>query len=165
MRMGSGVDVHAFAEGAGPLILGGVTVPDAPGLAGHSDADVVAHAVADALLGATGRGDLGTRFGVADPTVTDATSMDLLAEVVEETAAEGWSVVNVDCTVLAERPWLSPFRKQMVANLSEVLGCGAVSVKFTTTDGLGFLGRGEGVACWAVCLLGRGGWGSRGADE
>lgn len=165
MRMGSGVDVHAFAEGAGPLVLGGVTVPDAPGLAGHSDADVVAHAVTDALLGATGRGDLGTRFGVGDPAVTDATSMDLLAEVVGEVAEEGWVVVNLDCTVLTERPWLSPFRKRMVANLSEVLGCGAVSVKFTTTDGLGFLGRGEGVACWAVCLLERAGWGPGGAEE
>lgn len=153
MRIGSGLDVHAFAGDAGPLVLAGVTIPEATGLAGDSDADVVAHAVMDALLGATGRGDLGSRLGVGDPALAGATSMRLLADLVAEAAADGLVVVNVDCTVVAQRPRLAPHRSAMIAGLTDVLDGAAVSVKFTTTDGLGSLGRGEGVACWAVCLL------------
>lgn len=153
MRVGSGLDVHAFAADAGPLVLAGVTIPDATGLAGDSDADVVAHAVMDALLGATGRGDLGSRLGVGDPALAGASSMTLLADLVAEMTADGLVVANVDCTVVAQQPRLAPHRSAMVAHLTDVLDGAAVSVKLTTTDGLGSLGRGEGVACWVVCLL------------
>lgn len=154
MRVGNGIDVHAFGEDAGPLVLAGVTIPDGPGLVGHSDADVVAHAVADALLGAAALGDLGSRFGTDDPALAGADSMTLLGDVLEAVGPyrELW---NVDVTVVAERPRLAPYRDAMRANLAAALGLheGAVSVKFTTTDGLGAVGRGEGIACWAVVCL------------
>lgn len=154
LRVGSGVDVHAFASDVDrPLVLGGVAVPDGPGLAGHSDADVVAHAVADALLGAAGLGDLGERFGTDDPDLAGAGSMGLLAQVVADVADAGWTVGNVDCTVVAQRPRLAQHLPAIRANLAGRLGAAAVSVKATSTDGLGALGRGEGIACWAVCLL------------
>jgi 2-C-methyl-D-erythritol 2,4-cyclodiphosphate synthase len=155
MRIGQGIDVHAFAQGAGPLVLGGVVVDDTLGLAGHSDADVLAHAVADALLGALALGDLGSRFGVDDPAVAGADSMGLLATVVADVAAAGWAVGNVDATLLAQAPRLAPHRPAMRTNLARVLDVdeAAVSVKATTTDHLGFLGRTEGVACSAVVLL------------
>ncbi|MBW3562388.1 MAG: 2-C-methyl-D-erythritol 2,4-cyclodiphosphate synthase [Actinobacteria bacterium] len=153
-RIGSGLDVHAFSDDPErPLILGGVTIPDGPGLAGHSDADVVAHAVADALLGAAGLGDLGSRFGVDDPATAGADSMGLLSRVVADVLGAGWSPVNADCTVVAQRPRLADHLDAMRTNLRDVLGAGVVSVKATSTDGLGAVGRGEGIACWAVCLL------------
>ena len=152
--IGQGIDVHAFSDDPRRRrVLAGVEVAGARGLAGHSDADVVAHAVADALLGAAGLGDLGARFGVDDPEVADADSMGLLAEVVTDLGARGLSVRNVDATVVAEGPRLAPHRDAMRANLADVLATDRVSVKFTTTDRLGFLGREEGIACLAVCLL------------
>lgn len=156
LRVGNGLDVHGFsAEPGRPLVLGGVTVPDADGLDGHSDADVVAHAVADALLGAAGLGDLGARFGTDAPELAGAGSMDLLADVVADVTDAGWSVANLDCTVVAQRPRLAEHLPAMRANLAVRLGVDAVSVKATSTDGLGAVGRGEGIACWSVCLLER----------
>ena len=137
------------------MTLAGVTVAcDAP-LEGHSDADVVAHAVIDALLGAAGLGDIGSRFGVDDPALAGADSMALLDVVVSEVAAAGWRTGNVDVTVVATRPRVAAHRDAMRDRLAEVLGvdASAVSVKATTTDGLGSIGRGEGVAAWAVALL------------
>lgn len=156
VRVGSGLDVHSFGDDPGrPLVLGGVPVPGAPGLAGHSDADVVAHAVADALLGAVAAGDLGSRFGVDDPATAGADSLALLRSVVAGMRGDGWGVANVDCTVVARRPRLAGHRDAMRARLADALGVevAAVSVKFTTTDGLGSLGRGEGIACWASVLV------------
>jgi 2-C-methyl-D-erythritol 2,4-cyclodiphosphate synthase len=156
VRIGSGLDVHPFGDDpARPLVLGGVVVPGEPGLAGHSDADVVAHAVADALLGAVAAGDLGGRFGVDDPATSGADSLGLLRTVVADLAADGFRVGNVDCTVVAQRPRLAGHRDAMRSRLAAALGVGvaAVSVKFTTTDGLGTLGRAEGIACWASVLV------------
>jgi 2-C-methyl-D-erythritol 2,4-cyclodiphosphate synthase len=156
MRIGSGLDVHPFSEDPDRrLVLAGVEVPG-PGLAGHSDADVVAHAVADALLGALAAGDLGTRFGVDEPETARADSLHLLAMVVEDMHAAGFVLANLDCTVVAQRPRLGGHREPMRDHLARTLGVAptAVSVKFTTTDHLGSLGRGEGIACWATVLLG-----------
>lgn len=158
MRVGNGIDVHPFVDGGvsdRPLVLAGVTIPDAPGLRGHSDADVVAHAVADALLGAAALGDLGARFGVDRPEVADADSLELLADVVAEVTARGHEVGNLDVTVLAQRPRLAAHREPMRANLAAALGVeiDRVSVKATTTDRLGTIGRGEGIATWATVLL------------
>ena len=158
VRIGSGLDVHPFGEDADrPLVLGGVVVPGAPGLAGHSDADVVAHAVTDALLGALAGGDLGSRFGVDDPQTAGADSIGLLRTVVGELQAEGWQVGNVDCTVVAQRPRLAGHREAMRGRLATALDVAEdrVSVKFTTTDRLGSVGRGEGIACWASVLVTR----------
>lgn len=159
LRVGSGLDVHPFApDGTGrPLVLGGVTVADEGGLEGHSDADVVAHAVADALLGAVAAGDLGSRFGVDEPATDGADSIGLLTAVVRDLADAGWRPSNLDVTVVAQRPRLGPFRDGMRANLARAaaLDHGAVSVKFTTTDGLGAVGRGEGIACWATAMVER----------
>lgn len=157
VRVGTGTDVHAFgpARSDAHVVLGGVTIPcDAP-LVGHSDADVVAHAVADALLGAAALGDLGTRFGVDDPALAGADSLGLLAQVVGDLRGAGWRPGNVDLTVVALRPRIGPHRAAMRARLAGALGVdvGAVSVKATTTDGLGAVGRGEGVAAQAVCLI------------
>jgi 2-C-methyl-D-erythritol 2,4-cyclodiphosphate synthase len=156
LRIGSGLDVHPFGEDPErPLVLAGVHVPGAVGLAGHSDADVVAHAVADALLGAVGAGDLGSRFGVDEPATAGADSLGLLRAVVDDLRRDGWRVGNVDCTVVAQRPRLAGHRQRMRDNLGDALAVSstAVSVKFTTTDRLGTLGRGEGMACWAVALV------------
>ena len=153
MRVGLGFDVHPFSDDpARRLVLGGVHLGGERGLAGHSDADVVAHAVADALLGAGGLGDLGQHFPDTDPAWAGADSLAILAGVVELLAGAGWSVGNVDCTVLLEAPKLAPHRAQMVANLVRVVGAD-VSVKATRAEGLGAVGRGEGVACWAVALV------------
>lgn len=156
MRIGSGFDVHPFGTDPDrPLVLGGVHVPGTPGLVGHSDADVLAHAVADALLGAIAAGDLGTRFGVDDPARAGADSLDLLRTVAGDVAAAGYTVGNLDATVVAQRPRLGSHREGMRRNLAVALGVDVerVAVKFTTTDGLGAVGRGEGVAAWATCLL------------
>ncbi len=156
MRTGSGLDIHPFSEdGQRALVLAGVVIPDVAGLAGHSDADVVTHAVADALLGAAALGDLGSRFGVDEPATAGADSLHLLAAVVTDVHAAGWELGNLDVTVVAQRPRLAPHRDAMRANLASSLRCdvGQVSVKFTTTDRLGSIGRAEGIATWATCLL------------
>ncbi|MFO7591339.1 MAG: 2-C-methyl-D-erythritol 2,4-cyclodiphosphate synthase [Acidimicrobiia bacterium] len=151
VRIGLGFDVHAFG-GAGPLVLGGVVIPDGPGLEGHSDADVVAHAVADSLLGAAGLPDLGTLFPASDPAHRDASSIALLTDVVGRVHAAGWEVANVDVVVAAEAPRLGPQVPAMATLLTDVVG-GAVSVKPKRTEGVGAVGRGEGIAAWAVALL------------
>jgi 2-C-methyl-D-erythritol 2,4-cyclodiphosphate synthase len=157
MRIGNGLDVHPFSDEDRPLVLGGVTIPDAPGLAGHSDADVVVHAVADALLGALALGDLGSWFGVDRPEVAGADSLALLRTVVAGVHAEGWVVGNLDVTVVAQRPRLAAHRGAMRRHIAAALDVDvdAVSVKATTTDRLGTLGRGEGIAAWATLLVAR----------
>jgi 2-C-methyl-D-erythritol 2,4-cyclodiphosphate synthase len=153
VRVGQGYDVHPFSEDpARPLVLGGVTVDGSPGLAGHSDADALAHACADAVLGAAGLGDVGDHFPDTDPEWSGADSLTLLAEVVRLAAEAGWRVVNLDATVIAERPKLGLLRPQMADRLTAVVGA-PVSVKATTHEGLGAIGRGEGIACLAVALL------------
>lgn len=153
LRVGQGYDVHAFSDDPDRLlVLGGVTVEGGRGLAGHSDADALSHAVADALLGAAGLGDLGDHFPDTDPRWSGADSLTLLAEVVRLAGDAGWSVVNVDATVVAEAPKLGALRPQMAERLSATVGA-PVSVKATTHEGLGALGRGEGIACLAVALL------------
>jgi 2-C-methyl-D-erythritol 2,4-cyclodiphosphate synthase len=156
LRIGQGLDVHPFGDDPErPLVLAGVTVPGAPGLAGHSDADVVAHAVADALLGACALGDLGSRFGVDRPEVAGAESIALLRDVVADVAAAGYAVGNVDVTVLAQRPRLAAHREAMRARLADALDVEVsdVSLKATTTDHLGAIGRAEGIAALAVLTV------------
>lgn len=158
IRVGQGIDIHRFADGGGrPLVLGGVLIPEGPGLDGHSDADVVLHAVVDALLGAVALGDLGTRFGTDDPIYASAASSVFVAEALRLVGEAGWAVGNVDATIVAQRPRIDPHRAAMICCLADLLGVAleAVSVKATTTDGLGMLGRGEGIACTAVVLLHR----------
>ena len=150
-RVGLGFDIHPFSDDAGrPLVLGGITVAG-PGLAGHSDADVVAHAAADALLGAAGLGDIGTHFPDTDPAYAGVDSMDLLRQVVGAVSAQ-WEIGNLDVTVVIEAPKLAPYREAMQRHLAEVVGA-AVSVKAKRAEALGALGRREGVACFAVALL------------
>jgi len=153
IRVGTGFDVHAFDENR-PLVIGGVRIPDAPGLGGHSDADVLSHAVTDALLGAVSLGDLGTVYPATDEW-RDAASLSIVADAAGRLRDAGWVVSNVDCTVIAERPNLGAFKDEMAANLASALSIApsAVSVKATTTDGLGFTGRGEGIAAQAVVLV------------
>ena len=153
VRVGQGFDIHPWSDEPGrPLVLGGVVLEGERGLAGHSDADVVAHAVADALLGAAGLGDIGDHFPDSDSRWRGADSLALLARVVGLVRGEGWSVGNVDTTVVLEAPKLAPHKAGMEARLTEVLGA-TVSVKAKRAEGLGALGRGEGVACFAVALL------------
>jgi 2-C-methyl-D-erythritol 2,4-cyclodiphosphate synthase len=153
MRVGNGFDIHRFSDDPDrPLVLGGVVVPGSPGLAGHSDADVVAHAVADALLGSVGLGDIGMLFPDTDERWRGADSIDLLAEVVRRLHADGWRVVNVDCSVVAERPAIAPYREQMRERLSAVVEA-PVSVKGRRAEGIGGLGRSEGIACTASVLV------------
>ena len=154
MVIGIGYDVHAFERGR-PLVLGGVRIPHDAGLGGHSDADVLTHALIDALLGAAALGDIGEHFPADDPLYRDASSLDLLRQAVELVAAAGYRVVNVDATVIAEGPKLAPHVTAMRSSLAEALGieAGAVSVKATTADRLGAIGRGEGIAALAVALL------------
>ncbi len=155
IRVGQGFDVHAFAEGR-PLILGGVEVPWRQGLAGHSDADVLIHAICDALLGAAGLGDIGRHFPDTDARYAGADSRLLLGEVIRLLRELGWSVVNVDATVIAQAPKLAPHIDRMRAVLAGLLATEAVSIKATTTEKLGFAGRGEGIAAQAVALIRRG---------
>jgi 2-C-methyl-D-erythritol 2,4-cyclodiphosphate synthase len=153
MRIGQGVDVHAFSEDpARELVLGGITIDGSRGLAGNSDADVVCHALCDAVLGAAGLGDLGRHFPDDDPAYAGADSIELLAYVVGRARALGWSVANADCTVIAQRPRLAPHLDAMTARLGAVLEA-PVNVKATTTEQLGALGRGEGIGATAVVLL------------
>jgi 2-C-methyl-D-erythritol 2,4-cyclodiphosphate synthase len=153
--VGMGFDVHPFSDDPRRrLVLGGVALAGERGLAGHSDADVVAHAVADALLGAAGLGDLGTRFRDTDPDWAGAESLDLLARVVDAVRAEGWAPANVDCAVVLEAPRLAPHVATMTERLTATVGA-PVTVKPRRAEGLGALGRAEGVACWAVALVDR----------
>jgi 2-C-methyl-D-erythritol 2,4-cyclodiphosphate synthase len=153
VRVGQGFDVHRFSGDPGrPLVLGGVTVPGAAGLAGHSDADVVTHALAEALLGAGGLGDLGRHFPASDPTWAGADSMVLLDQVASMVRSAGWSLLNADCTVVCERPRLADHTDDMARRLEALLGA-PVSVKAKRAEGLGALGRVEGIACLAVVLI------------
>ena len=153
MRVGFGFDAHAF-DASQRLVIGGVFIPDSPGLSGHSDADVLCHSVADALLGAVGLGDLGTLFP-NDDRWRGASSLDILAETAAAIRKVRWGIVNVDSTVIAENPRLAPYRDEMQANIATALELGdrAVSVKATTSDGMGFTGRREGIAAMAVALV------------
>lgn len=154
-RVGQGFDVHPFSDDPSrPLVLGGVLVEGSPGLAGHSDADVLAHALSDALLGAAALGDMGQHFPDTDPRYAGADSMGLLAEVVARLAEAGYRAVNADCTVIAERPKLSSCVPAITEGLSAALGA-PVSVKATRGEGLGAIGRAEGIACLAVVLVER----------
>jgi 2-C-methyl-D-erythritol 2,4-cyclodiphosphate synthase len=151
-RVGAGVDAHAFADGV-PLVLGGVRVDHPQGLAGHSDGDVLAHALTDAILGAAGMEDIGALF----PAAHGADSIELLREAWARVRAAGWELVNADVVLIGEQPRLAPHRDAMRARLADALGVDAerVAVRATTTDGLGFTGRGEGLAAQAVALLRR----------
>ncbi|MFZ0059733.1 MAG: 2-C-methyl-D-erythritol 2,4-cyclodiphosphate synthase [Acidimicrobiales bacterium] len=157
-RVGLGVDLHRFADevGAGdrPLVLGGARLAGERALVGHSDADAIAHAVADAVLGAAGLGDMGSHFPDTDPAWRDADSLELLSAVMVKVAAQGWRLVNADCTLVAEHPRVAEVRGEMVRRLSAAAG-GQVHVKATRPEGLGSLGRAEGVVCLAVALLER----------
>ena len=158
MRVGHGYDVHRLTSGRA-LVLGGVTIPYERGLLGHSDADVLTHAVMDALLGAAALGDIGALFPDTDPAYAGADSVGLLRRVRAVLAQNGWTASNVDVTVLCQAPKLAPHIPAMRENLAAALGIPArdVSVKATTEEGLGFTGRGEGIAAHCVCLLRRGG--------
>jgi 2-C-methyl-D-erythritol 2,4-cyclodiphosphate synthase len=154
LRIGHGFDVHAFAAER-KLIIGGVEIPHPFGLAGHSDADVLLHAICDALLGAAGLGDIGRHFPDNDPRFKGIDSRELLREVAKRIGELGWRAVNVDATIIAQAPKMAPHIGQMVANIAADLGIepGCVNVKATTTEKLGFTGRGEGIAAEAVCLM------------
>jgi 2-C-methyl-D-erythritol 2,4-cyclodiphosphate synthase len=155
-RVGIGLDAHAFAEGI-PLVLGGVAIDYPRGLAGHSDGDVVAHALIDALLGAADLGDIGSLFASDDEQYRGASSLDLLWEAYRVVREAGWELVNADCVLVAEEPRIGPIRGEMNERLAGALGVepGSVTVRATTTDHLGFTGRGEGLAAQAVALLQR----------
>ena len=153
-RIGQGFDVHGFRAGR-PLILCGHELPEGPGLEGHSDADVALHAVTDALLGAVGAGDLGEHFPSSDPQWRDVDSRVFIRRALDLVAETGYRLVNCDVTIVGERPHIAAHRAALRDSLAEVLGVGAsaVSVKATTTDGLGFIGRGEGVGALAAVLV------------
>jgi 2-C-methyl-D-erythritol 2,4-cyclodiphosphate synthase len=154
MRIGQGFDVHAFETGR-PLVLGGVAIPHERGLAGHSDADVLLHAICDALLGAAGLGDIGRHFPDSDPRYRGIDSRELLREVARKVREAGWRVANVDATVICEAPRVAPHAAAMRANIAADLGAPetSINVKGTTTERLGFTGRGEGIAAQAIALL------------
>ena len=154
MRIGQGLDVHALVEGR-KLIVGGVDIPYHLGLAGHSDADVLLHAISDALLGAAGLGDIGRHFPDSDSKFKGIDSRHLLRETMRLVALKGFHVVNVDATVIAQQPRMAPHIPQMEANIAADLSVdnACINVKATTTEKLGFAGRGEGIAAQAICLL------------
>jgi len=152
--VGIGVDAHALAEGV-PLVLGGVTLDHPRGLAGHSDGDVLAHALTDALLGAAGLGDIGALFPSDDERYRGADSIELLREAYRQVQEAGWTLVNADCVLVGQEPKIASHRDAMRGRLSEAVGGGEVNVRATTTDHLGFTGRGEGLAAHAVALLER----------
>ena len=154
MRVGIGYDVHRLVGGT-QLVLGGVTIPFAKGLRGHSDADVLVHAIIDAMLGAANLGDIGSNFADTDPQYKDIYSIKLLEKTVEIVKAKGIAVENVDATIIAELPKISAHKAEMRKNISTAIGIdpGRVSVKATTSEGLGMIGRGEGIAAMAVVLL------------
>lgn len=154
LRIGQGIDAHRFAEG-GRLVLGGVAVPHGQGLAAHSDGDCLLHAIIDALLGAAGLGDIGHHFPDTDPANRGVDSRHMLRHVISLLHADGWMAGNVDATVVAERPRLAPYIDAMADNVASDLAVPrqAVSIKATTTERMGFTGRGEGIAALAVVLL------------
>ncbi|HTP99775.1 MAG TPA: 2-C-methyl-D-erythritol 2,4-cyclodiphosphate synthase [Casimicrobiaceae bacterium] len=154
MRIGTGFDVHAFADDR-PLVIGGVTIPQSRGLAGHSDADVLIHAIMDAILGALAMGDIGWHFPNSDPRYKNADSRALLRDVMARIAGNGYAVGNVDATIMAQVPMLAPFIPAMRTAIAADLACDVtqVSIKATTTERLGFVGREEGIAAQAVVLL------------
>ena len=156
LRVGIGVDAHAFSEGA-PLVVGGVGIPGEPGLAGHSDGDVVAHALVDAVLGAAGLGDIGSFFPSEEVEWEGASSLLFLERAMAAVRQAGFELVNADCVLIGERPRIAPLRAEMEQRLAVALGVrkALVTVRATTTDGLGFTGRGEGLAAQAVALLQR----------
>ena len=156
LRVGHGFDVHAFAAGR-KLILGGVDIPHDLGLAGHSDADVLLHAICDALLGAAGLGDIGRHFPDTDAAFAGIDIRILLRRVAEQLKSRGWRVGNVDATLIAQAPKMAPHIARMTAHIADDLGVAFehVNVKATTTEKLGFTGRGEGIAAEAVCLIAR----------
>jgi len=158
IRVGHGIDIHQFGEGR-KCILGGIEVPTDRGLLGHSDADVIVHALMDALLGASGERDIGTLFPDTDPALEGIDSCILLAKVWTRISEAGWRLCNADITLLAQVPKVAPYVEQMRAKLSSILGVSMaqITIKATTTEKLGFIGREEGVAASAVVLLGRGG--------
>jgi len=154
LRIGLGIDAHQFADGI-PLVLAGVDFPGEPGLAGHSDGDVIAHALIDAILGAAGKGDIGELFPSVDPQWLDASSIRLLQRSYEVVRAAGFELVNADCILIGQQPRIAEVRVAMGARLAGAMGVeiDRVTVRATTTDGLGFTGRGEGLAAQAVALL------------
>lgn len=154
MRIGHGYDVHQLVEGR-KLILGGVEIPWEKGLLGHSDADVLLHAISDAILGAIAEGDIGRHFPDSDPAYKGISSVKLLRHVMALADGKGYRVGNVDATVVAQRPKLAPYIREMRSHIAEALGCdeGRVNVKATTTEQLGFAGRGEGIAAYSVALM------------
>ena len=154
LRIGIGVDAHALVDGV-PLVLGGVEIESPRGLAGHSDGDVIAHALIDALLGAAGLGDIGSLFPSGDPAWEGASSLELLRRAAEDVRAAGFEPVNADCILVGEEPKIGPHRTRMIDRVAEILEISLtrVSVKATTTDRLGFTGRGEGLAAQAVALV------------
>jgi len=153
-RVGIGVDAHKLERGT-PLILGGVRLDFDRGLAGHSDGDVLAHALIDAVLGAAGLGDIGGLFPSGDDRYRGADSLDLLREAYRQVTDAGWTLVNADCVLVGQEPKIAPHREEMRRRLSEAVGGGDVNVRATTTDHMGFTGRGEGLAAHAVALLTR----------
>ena len=154
LRIGQGFDVHALVSGR-PLVIGGVTIPFEKGLDGHSDADVLLHAITDAILGAAGLGDIGRHFPDTDPKFKGADSRNLLREAVARVKEAGYVVVNIDCTIIAQAPKMAPHVAVMAANIAADCGleAGEVTVKAKTTERLGFAGRGEGIAAEAVALV------------
>ena len=156
LRIGLGVDAHALADGV-PLVLGGVTIDFPRGLAGHSDGDVIAHALTDAVLGAAGLGDIGSLFPAEDPRWEGADSLALLRDAYARVREAGYRLVNADCVLIGEEPRIAPHREEMRKRLAQTLGVepDRVNVRATTTDGLGFTGRGDGLAAEAVALLER----------
>jgi 2-C-methyl-D-erythritol 2,4-cyclodiphosphate synthase len=153
-RIGIGVDAHALEDGV-PLVLGGVRLEHPSGLAGHSDGDVLAHALTDAVLGAAGLGDIGSLFPSGDERFRGANSLDLLREAYRQVRGAGWKLVNADCVLIGEEPRIAPHREAMRAALSQAVDGAEVNVRATTTDHLGFTGRKEGLAAHAVALLER----------
>ena len=154
VRIGSGYDAHVLSEGV-PLVLGGVELDHTRGLAGHSDGDVIAHALIDALLGAAGLGDIGGLFPSGEERFRGISSLDLLRDAYAQVREAGWRLVNADCVLVGEEPRIAPHREEMRRRLARAIGEGEVNVRATTTDGLGFTGRGDGLAAQAVALLER----------
>jgi len=154
LRIGLGVDAHAFSDGV-PLVLGGVAIESPRGLAGHSDGDVIAHALIDALLGGAGLGDIGSLFPPGEAEWEGASSLDLLRRAAAQVHEAGWELVNADCVLIGEEPRIGPLREQMRERLAEAVGADAerINVRATTTDKLGFTGRGQGLAAQAVALV------------
>jgi len=154
LRIGLGVDAHAFTDGV-PLVLGGVAIESPRGLAGHSDGDVIAHALIDALLGGAGLGDIGSLFPPGEAEWEGASSLDLLRRAAAQVHEAGWELVNADCVLIGEEPRIAPLREQMRERLAEAVGADAerINVRATTTDKLGFTGRGQGLAAQAVALV------------